>query len=201
MNGRGRWMLHRHFLFFVTVVPLLAGCSSHPSAEVAVTYPDGGTGWVSSSKLNVGPIQHAVLTEQQTARIAALQRTFAEVDGSSLEKWLDDFKHDANVDRELSVYEEIARAYTSYIRANRTMSQAAKREVYSLLLMRSGTTEEQTLARARLRVLDEKQARDVQRALMSPTHISHDLPHTHLTRFTSQQSCEICLGLTFSTPL
>jgi hypothetical protein len=158
-----------HFWFAVTLVfPLVAACRSNPPGEVAVLYPDGGTRWVTSAHLIAGPVQHPVLTDQQTARIAALQSVFAEVDGSSLEKWLDDFKREADVDEELSVYEDIARAYTSYIAANSTINQAAKRDVHSLLLMRSGATEEQTLAHARLQVLDQKQAGDVLRRYARP---------------------------------
>jgi len=99
-----------------------------------------------------------------------VQHTLAEVDPSSLDRWLDDFKHDMNADRELSVYEGIARAYDAYITANPALGRAARMDVYSLLLVRSGTTEKDALARATLHVLGEKQAREALRLYTEPPH-------------------------------
>jgi hypothetical protein len=153
-----------------SAIALLGACESKPTAQVAVmSRTDGTVRWVDSTKLESSPIQHETLTDLQIARISALQKTFADVDSSSLEKWLDDFKHDENVDRELSVYEDIAKAYASYTAAN-PLPVAARREVYSLLLVRSGTTEEETLAHTKVRILDEKRARAVLRSYMAPPH-------------------------------
>jgi len=148
----------------------LGACRSKPSSNIVVLYPDGGTRWIDPNKIIPGPIRHPTLTDQQVARITALQKTFAEVDDSSLEKWLDDFKHDANVDRELSVYEHIASAYSSYTAATQRLGPAAKREVYALLMLRSGSTEAETLARAKLQNLDETQARAALRGYTEPPH-------------------------------
>ena len=146
-----------------------AACRNERPANVAVLFPDGGTRWIDPNKVLAGPVRHEVLTDTQTARITALQRTFRDVDDSPIEKWIDDFKHDANVDRELSVYEAIAKAYVSYTGAN-PVSLEARREVYSLLLIRSGTTSEEALARTKLRALDERQAREVLRQYGEPPH-------------------------------
>jgi hypothetical protein len=157
----------------VVLVLVFAGgsaCRCDSPREIAVLYADGGTGWVNTANLIAGPIQHQGLTDQQTARIAALQRTFADVDDSSFQKWIDDFKHDANVDRELTVYEHIASAYADYIAANPALGQPARREVYSLLVMRSQATEAETVARTKLRALDAKEVRDVLRRYKEPPH-------------------------------
>ena len=85
-------------------------------------------------KLEQGPIRHPVLTDDQMNRARRLQKVFSEIDPSSLEKWVDDFKRDADPDSELKTWEQIAAAYEAYS-ASKNLPLAAKRDVYAVLLM------------------------------------------------------------------
>src|ERR1700742_5092959 len=71
---------------------------------------DGGgmVEWVDVKTLQPGPIQHETLTKEQMARLEQIHQTFAEVDGFTLEKRIDDFKRDYDPDRELAIWERMA---------------------------------------------------------------------------------------------
>jgi len=93
-------------------------------------------------------------------RARRLQKVFSEIDPSSLEKWVDDFKRDADPDSELKTWEQIAAAYEAYS-ASKNLPLAAKRDVYAVLLMRSQAPAEEVLKHMRLNVLTENDAREI----------------------------------------
>jgi len=83
----------------------------------------------------------------------------AEVDDSPLQKWIDDFRHDSNPDREIAMFEAVAEAYQTFCsRHSRTLAQ--KQDVFGLLLERSGTTEDDVLAHRKLKVLTSEEAKE-----------------------------------------
>jgi len=59
--------------------------------------------WVDPRTIQPGPIRRDALSDEQIARIHALQAVFVEVDGQRVEQWADNFKRDADPDRELRV--------------------------------------------------------------------------------------------------
>ena len=75
-------------------------------------------------------IQHEHLSEDQLNRITKLHKTFAEVDKSSLETWVDNFKRDANPESEISVWERVARAYTKSL-LKISPAKAQRRKVHT----------------------------------------------------------------------
>jgi hypothetical protein len=91
---------------------------------------------VDPAELRPGPVQHESLTPEQLARIARIRQALREVDESPEEQWINDFKRDTHPDEEIAIWEAIAQAYTAY-NTGRTLTPAAKREVFSLLLSRS----------------------------------------------------------------
>ena len=93
-------------------------------------------------------------------RARRLQKTFSEIDPSSLEKWVDDFRRDVDPDNELKIWEQMATAYETVL-ASRNLSLDGKREVYGVLLVRSGAPDEEVLKRVKLKVLTEKDAREI----------------------------------------
>src|SRR4051812_46034993 len=94
---------------------LTTGCTKAPDPTATGAQKSAGqVKWVDPKTIQPGPIRHEALTENQLARIRALHATFAEVDPNPLEKWIDDFKRDADPDRELAVWERMARAYRRY---------------------------------------------------------------------------------------
>jgi len=58
---------------------------------------------VNPADLKPNAIQHEQLTEEQLRRTKKLHETFAEVDKSSLETWIDNFKRDMNTDKEIAI--------------------------------------------------------------------------------------------------
>ncbi len=109
-----------------------------------------------------GPVQHETLTAAQLERIRELRQTFKDVDSSSLEKWIDDFRRDADPDREIVIWERMAQAYRTYS-SHRQLSQAAKADLFGVLLMRSGGSDSFVLSNMRLSVLTPADARDILR--------------------------------------
>lgn len=90
-------------------------------------------------------------------RIRALQSVFADVDASSIEKWADGFKRDIDPERELEVWERIAAAYKAYC-DGKNLSLDAKKDVHSLLLLRSMAPTDEVLNRIQLKELSKEQA-------------------------------------------
>lgn len=115
---------------------------------------------VPATSLKPGALQHAQLTDEQLRRIDKLRATFAEVDESPLETWIENFKRDANPDAELAIWERMARAYQAYC-APRELSVAVKKEVHTLLLLRSMTSEEEALKAGKLKLLSAADAKEV----------------------------------------
>lgn len=133
---------------------LVAGCKGASDAPKAQT--------VDPAELRPGPIRHATLSPELVARITKVQAVFAEVDPTPLEKWLEDFRRDVHPERELAIYESMARAYSGYV-AGRELTMPAKNDVYVLVLLRSSAPDDQVLANARLTTLSMEEARAVLR--------------------------------------
>jgi hypothetical protein len=100
-------MCARGFALLLVVVTL-ASCSKSSDK------PEGRVEWVDPKTIQPGPIRHEKLSEKQMERIRTLQATFVEVDGHPLDKWVDDFKRDQDPDREIRIWERMAKAYRSY---------------------------------------------------------------------------------------
>src|SRR5947207_3052095 len=107
---------------------------------------------LNTNNLQPGTNQPASLTEDQLSRIQRLRITFSEADPSPLEKWIEDFKRDANPESEIRHWEGMATVYQNFI-AGKNLSLDAKKDVYRVLLLRSGGTEAEVLPQLKLKVL------------------------------------------------
>ena len=113
---------------------------------------------VDTATLKPGPIQHEQLSDEQLRRITHLHEILAEVDPSSLETWTDNFKRDMHPDKEIAVWERIAKAYTDYT-SQRTLSLDAKRDVLQTLLLASMSSDEEDIKSLKLKVISQAEAR------------------------------------------
>src|SRR2546426_4100267 len=138
----------------LSAVLLCSGCGK------SGTPTQSKTEWIDPNQLQPGPIQHASLTEEQMNRVKRLQKTFSEADPSPLEKWVEDFKRDVNPDNELKIWEAMATAYETFT-ASRNLTLDAKKEVFQVVLLRSGEPEEQVLQHLKLTALTQKDAREI----------------------------------------
>ena len=133
---------------------LMTGCdraSSPPDREVKSIDP---------KKVEPGPIRHANLTGEQMSRVQRVQKIFSEVDPSPLEKWVEDFRRDVNPDRELAIWEEMAKAYETFT-TSKSLTPDQKKEVFQVVLMRSAAPADEALKNLDLKILTEKDAREI----------------------------------------
>jgi hypothetical protein len=86
--------------------------------------------------LHVGPVRHEDLSEDLIQRIRRLPAVFVGVTTTPIDEWIDDFKRDAHPENEVAIWESIANAYQT-VCANRPLDDAARKELYDLLLLRS----------------------------------------------------------------
>ena len=114
---------------------------------------------VDLASLKPGPTRHERLSPKQMERIYKLRDALAEVEHSPIEKWVDNFKRDANPDKELAVWERIADGYTRYC-SKRLLSIEAKKDVFQLLLLRSMASEQEVLNHVKLKTLTVDEAKE-----------------------------------------
>src|ERR1035438_7027701 len=113
------------------------------------------------SDIQPGPILHKHLSPDLEERIRKLEPVFAEVYPNSHEEWLEGFQRDLNPESEVRIWEAFASAYQAFL-AKRAVILPAKKEVF-LLLVTSGGTEEETLARVNLKHLSPNEAKELLR--------------------------------------
>ncbi|MBC7933526.1 MAG: hypothetical protein H7Z38_23445 [Rubrivivax sp.] len=124
--------------------------------------PRPQTQTVNAADLRPNEIQHQRLSEEQLNRIKKLHKTFAEVDKSSLETWINNFKRDANPDSEIAIWERVAKSYTDYC-SQRELTAEAKDDVFQVLLLRSMSSDEEAVKTLKLKVLSADEARKIMR--------------------------------------
>ena len=118
------------------------------------------TRWLDPKHIKEGPIVRRELSTNQFIRIKAIQETFAEVDDSSLEEWMEDFKYDHHIEREIQTWEEMASAYSAYC-TNRVLTLPQKMDVLHVVFLRSGSPEAEVLTHLDLKVLSIDDAKDI----------------------------------------
>ena len=106
-----------------------------------------------------GPILHKSLSPDLEERIRKLEPVLAEVYPISHQEWLEGFQRDLNPEEEVRIFEAIASVYQAFL-AKQALILPAKKEAYALLVTSGGTMEE-TLARTKLRHLSRKDAEEL----------------------------------------
>jgi hypothetical protein len=151
----------------------LAGCKSD-NRQAQPNNSTSQTQWVSPNKLQPGTLQHAQLNTAQMRRIKTLHQTFQEVDPSSFDQWVQDFKRDQDPEREIRLYEGMAEAYRSYC-SGKNLTLSAKQDVYQVVLLRSGAPDKEVLPRLNLKTLTVEDAKEIlkhYKMAPAPTEVS-----------------------------
>ena len=104
---------------------------------------------------------HKDLSEHQKKRISIIQQALIEVNDTSLEETLDNFRKDLNPDSEIEIWETIAGAYQQMLQKKPNSSLEERQDVYRLLLLRSNMSAEETLAQAKQLNISEETAKEV----------------------------------------
>lgn len=100
------------------------------------------------------------LTPEQIEKIKTIHAIFAEVDKSSLEQTITDFKRDLHPENEIEIWMQMADAYKGYLSKNKK-NLDEKKEVFKLILSRSMMSSQETLENTNLEYLSKKEAEEV----------------------------------------
>lgn len=100
------------------------------------------------------------LTPEQIEKIKTIHTIFAEVDKSSLEQTITDFKRDSHPENEIEIWMQMAEAYKGYLSKNKK-NLNEKKEVFKLILSRSMMSSQETLGNVKLEYLSKKEAEEV----------------------------------------
>ncbi len=88
-----------------------------------------------------GPVRHLTLPPFLMLRIQHLWEVFGEYQPCDLAGWIEGFQRDLHPEREVAIWEGMARALTEFSKG-RTLSPEARKEVYLLLLVSTTATDE-----------------------------------------------------------
>ncbi len=80
-----------------------------------------------------------------------------------MDEWVDGFKRDFDIEREMAIWEHMAQAYVPFV-ASHNLSLAGKKEAFQVILMRSMASEDDTLSHVRLSILSRDDAIELMRA-------------------------------------
>jgi hypothetical protein len=117
---------------------------------------------VDISTLHVGPVVHDTLSAAQLEKISFIYNTFTEVQPSTLEETITDFKRDQNPDNEISIWLSMANAYQKFVQKKGTgIAIASKKEAYKLVLLRSEMSSKEEVAEAKLKLLSPADVSDI----------------------------------------
>ncbi len=136
-------------LLGIAVASALAGtsCDSSTPSDSAPATPT--VEWVDPNEVQAGPPIHESLPEELVARIASVHATFADVDGTPLDKWLADFQADLDPEGNVRIWEDMQIAYGKYCEG-RDLPLATRKEVYRVVLFRSMAPASDVLERIEL---------------------------------------------------
>ena len=139
------------YLSLVVASGLLTACQSNtPGTATTPAVP----------QLQPGPVLRDSLSRQQLQKIDYLVTSFREVDPSSREQWIAGFQKDQNPDKEIDIWTTMADAYNAYC-TGKNIDIETKKEVFSVLLMRSSAPGDVVLRQLRLKRLTPAEARQV----------------------------------------
>lgn len=89
---------------------------------------------INISELRAGRVRHLELPAAMMERIAAFKKILADVDTTTLQTSIDTFKRDQHPEKELEVWERIAKMYQLFVTHKPTDDVATKTEVYRVVL-------------------------------------------------------------------
>jgi hypothetical protein len=116
---------------------------------------------VNVKDLNLSPVVHDTLNKQQIGKIKIIQEIFAEVNPSTLDETITNFKRDQNPDNEIAIWLTMATAYEKFILKNKNINFNKKEEAYKLILMRSMENETEAKLKSNLKLLSDKEVSEI----------------------------------------
>ena len=86
------------------------------------------------SDLLPGPIRHGELPPDLVTRIKAFKQALGDVEPSSLEATIENFRRDMHPEREVEIWERIARSYQDFTTKHAITEFQARSDVFGVLL-------------------------------------------------------------------
>ena len=112
--------------------------------------------------LTPGPIVNESLSKEQLEKIGFIQETFNEVFPVSLDETITNFKRDQNPDSEINIWLNMAETFNLFASKNSGIEKLeARKEAFKLILTRSMMSEKETINSAELKLLTEKEIKDI----------------------------------------
>ena len=96
------------------------------------------------SELHKGPIRHPVLPDSLVDRIKTFKAILSNVDPTSIETAIDNFKRDTHPEEEIAIWERIANTYQLFLSHNAVSDPAIRKEVFAVLIGASMSSEDWT---------------------------------------------------------
>ena len=112
--------------------------------------------------LELNDVVHDSLTTEQINDITRIQEVFSEVNSTSLEETINNFKRDQHPDNEIAIWLKMADAYQRFtLRTDKSIAHDKKSEAYELILLRSMMTEEEVLDKSTPEVLTKDEVKEI----------------------------------------
>jgi len=130
-------------LILVTIALLAVGFYlNSPKNDNRNTSKSGNIKWVDSPDLQVGPIRRESFSDEQVDQIREIHKIMGKYDGQTIEKWVDDFRRDMNPDREIAIWQSMAKAMSD-VEKRSGHNDVKNKESYKIVLMSSMAPYEQ----------------------------------------------------------
>ncbi|WP_405631754.1 GIY-YIG nuclease family protein [Pseudoalteromonas sp. Ld20] len=110
------------------------------------------------SNISQSPINTSILTEKQKQRVITINDVFCEVFPNEESKALENFSRDHNPDREIEIWEHMAKAFMK-VSTQPFLTKDFREEAFKLLLMRSASHTKHVLINRTSIYIDDKQAK------------------------------------------
>jgi hypothetical protein len=112
--------------------------------------------------LELNDIVHDSLTTRQINDIKRIQQIFSEVNSSTLDETINNFKRDQHPDNEIAIWQKMADTYQRFTsRTNKAIGLDKKNEAYELILLRSMMTEGEVLQKYVPKVLTKDEVNEI----------------------------------------
>lgn len=141
-------------LFFVIIICLTTfSCHSSEKSETQMANIDS---------LVIGPEVHDTLSVEQMTKIKKIFTTFSEVNPSTLEETISNFKRDLNPDNEIEIWLNMASTYENFVSTRPSkLDHDKKKEVYKLILIRSMMSADEAISQAKLTLLNDNEIKEI----------------------------------------
>jgi len=98
------------------------------------------------------------LSDKQISRITSFQEILKEVNTIPLEETIENFQRDVNPDKEIKIWEHIAKVYQIINEEHKELNIDKKTDIYNLLLYRSMMPKEEIFKQIKLKSLSIEEA-------------------------------------------